>query len=305
MDEREWASALQKFSTHLTAEKSLAALTVRNYLTDLASLAEYMRARSIPQLENLDRITLRAYLAWLVQLGYARSSVVRKLSALRSFLRWLAKEGLIDGDPLPRRGVMKREHRLPDFLSQHESARLVEAPDASTPVGLRDRAILEVTYGAGLRVSEVHGLGVSSVNLRARELRVIGKGSKERMVLFGEAASAALYAYLGEARPHLANRTSGNALFLNRFGGRLTQRSIQEKVRRYAARAGLRSGVHTHTLRHSFATHLLEGGADLRVVQDLLGHSSPATTQIYTHVTQGKARDVYMAAHPRAEQAQP
>jgi integrase/recombinase XerD len=128
----------------------------------------------------------------------------------------------------------------------------------------------------------------------------MGKGSKERIVIFGDAAKSALYAYLGEARPKLANRTSGAALFLNRYGGRLTQRSIQEKVRRYAARAGLRSGVHTHTLRHSFATHLLEGGADLRVVQDLLGHSSPATTQIYTHVTQRQARDVYMAAHPRA-----
>ena len=300
MDEREWASAIGKFSTHLNAERGLAALTVRNYITDLTALAEYMRTKRIPRLGDLDRLALRSYLAWLVQLGYARSSVVRKLSALRSFLRWLAKEGLIDGDPLPRRGVMKRERRLPDFLSQHDSARLVEAPDATTPVGLRDRAILEVTYGSGLRVSEVHGLDVGSVNLHTGELRVMGKGSKERIVIFGDAAKSALYAYLGEARPKLANRISGAALFLNRYGGRLTQRSIQEKVRRYAARAGLRSGVHTHTLRHSFATHLLEGGADLRVVQDLLGHSSPATTQIYTHVTQRQARDVYMAAHPRA-----
>ena len=135
----------------------------------------------------------------------------------------------------------------------------MEAPDASTAVGLRDRAVLEIAYGSGLRVSEVHGLDVGSVNLRTGELRVMGKGSKERVVLFGDAARDALYAYLGEGRPKLANRTSGNALFLNRYGGRLTQRSIQEKVRRYAARAGLRSGVHTHTLRHSFATHLLEG----------------------------------------------
>ena len=300
MDEREWAMAIEKFSTHLNAEKGLATLTVRNYTTDLIALAEYMRTRRIPRLRDLDRIALRSYLAWLVQLGYARSSVVRKLSALRSFLRWLSKEGIIDGDPLPRRGVIKRERRLPNFLSQSDSARLVEAPDVSTPIGLRDRAILEIVYGSGLRVSEVYGLNMGSVNLRTRELRVIGKGSKERLVLFGDEARSALYAYLGEARPKLANRTSGNALFLNRYGGRLTQRSIQEKVRRYASRAGLGSGVHTHTLRHSFATHLLEGGADLRVVQDLLGHSSPATTQIYTHVTQSQAKNVYMAAHPRA-----
>ncbi len=300
MDEREWASAIEKFSTHLSAERGLAALTVRNYTTDLTALAEYMRTKRIPRLGNLDRLALRSYLAWLVQLGYARSSVVRKLSALRSFLRWLAKEGLIEGDPLPRRGVMKRERRLPDFLSQRDSARLVEAPDSTTPVGLRDRAILEVAYGSGLRVSEVRGLDVASVNLHTGELRVVGKGSKERIVIFGDAAKSALYAYLGEARPKMANRTSGAALFLNRYGGRLTQRSIQQKVRRYAAKAGLRSGVHTHTLRHSFATHLLEGGADLRVVQELLGHSSPATTQIYTHVTQRQARGIYMAAHPRA-----
>ena len=300
MDEREWASAIEKFSTHLSAERGLAALTVRNYTTDLTALAEYMRTKRIPRLGNLDRLALRSYLAWLVQLGYARSSVVRKLSALRSFLRWLAKEGLIEGDPLPRRGVMKRERRLPDFLSQRDSARLVEAPDSTTPVGLRDRAILEVAYGSGLRVSEVRGLDVASVNLHTGELRVVGKGSKERIVIFGDAAKSALYAYLGEARPKMANRTSGTALFLNRYGGRLTQRSIQQKVRRYAAKAGLRSGVHTHTLRHSFATHLLEGGADLRVVQELLGHSSPATTQIYTHVTQRQAREIYMAAHPRA-----
>ena len=300
MDEREWASAIEKFSTHLSAERGLAALTVRNYTTDLTALAEYMRTKRIPRLGNLDRLALRSYLAWLVQLGYARSSVVRKLSALRCFLRWLAKEGLIEGDPLPRRGVMKRERRLPDFLSQRDSARLVEAPDSTTPVGLRDRAILEVAYGSGLRVSEVRGLDVASVNLHTGELRVVGKGSKERIVIFGDAAKSALYAYLGEARPKMANRTSGAALFLNRYGGRLTQRSIQQKVRRYAAKAGLRSGVHTHTLRHSFATHLLEGGADLRVVQELLGHSSPATTQIYTHVTQRQAREIYMAAHPRA-----
>ena len=300
MDEREWASAIEKFSTHLSAEKGLAALTVRNYTTDLTALAEYMRGKKIPRLRDLDRAALRSYLAWLVQLGYARSSVVRKLSALRSFLRWLAKDGVIEGDPLPRRGVMKRERRLPDFLSQNDSARLVEAPDITTPIGLRDRVILEIAYGSGLRVSEIHGLDVGSMNLASGEIRVIGKGSKERIVLFGDEARGALDAYLGEARPQLANRASGNALFLNRYGGRLTQRSIQEKVRRYSARVGLRSGVHTHTLRHSFATHLLEGGADLRVVQDLLGHSSPATTQIYTHVTQRQARDVYMAAHPRA-----
>ena len=300
MDERDWRALLGRFETHLTAEKGLAALTVRNYKTDLEPLHQFMRLRKVATLNVLDRYALRGYLAWLGELGYVKASIVRKLSALRAFLRWLVKEKLIDADPLPRRGVMKRESRLPRFLSQEDAARLVSAPDTSEGLGPRDRALLEVIYAGGLRVSEAKDLDVGDVNMESLELRVTGKGSKERVVLVGNAARDALALYLGQVRPKLASHDSGSALFLNRYGSRLSQRSIQEKVRRYAAKVGLPSGVHTHTLRHSFATHLLEGGADLRVVQELLGHASPATTQIYTHVTQAKAKEVYLSAHPRA-----
>ncbi|MGH2543245.1 MAG: tyrosine-type recombinase/integrase, partial [Ardenticatenaceae bacterium] len=165
---------------------------------------------------------------------------------------------------------------------------------------LRDHALLEVIYGAGLRVSEANSLDIEMINLDTGEIRVTGKGSKQRIVLIGQTARHALTLYLRDVRPKLLNRKSGDALFLNKSGSRLSQRSIQEKVRRYALKAGLPSGVHTHTLRHSFATHMLEGGADLRVVQELLGHASPSTTQIYTHVTRSQAREVYMSAHPRA-----
>jgi site-specific recombinase XerD len=302
MDDREWRALLWRFKTHLAAEKGLAALTVRNYLTDVAPLSEYMKVQKILDLRALDRYALRGYLAWLVELGYVKSSIVRKLSALRSFLRWLLGERLIEVDPLPRRGVMKRDSRLPRFLSQDEAARLVAAPDTSQGLGSRDRALLELLYSGGLRVSEARDLNMGDVNLETKELRVTGKGAKQRVVLIGNVARDALALYLGQVRPRLANRHSGGALFLNRYGSRLSQRSIQVKVRHYAARVGLPSGVHTHTLRHSFATHLLEGGADLRVVQELLGHASPATTQIYTHVTQSKARETYLAAHPRARQ---
>jgi len=301
MDDREWRALMGRFKTHLAAEKGLAALTVRNYMTDVAPLSEYMKVRKLPDLRALDRYALRAYLAWLVELGYVKSSIVRKLSALRSFLRWLLAEKLIEVDPLPRRGVMKRDSRLPRFLSQADAAKLVTAPDTSEGLGPRDRALLELLYAGGLRVSEARGLNVGDANLETRELRVTGKGAKQRVVLIGNVARDALALYLGQVRPRLANGQSGGALFLNRYGSRLSQRSIQHKVRRYAASAGLPSGVHTHTLRHSFATHLLEGGADLRVVQELLGHASPATTQIYTHVTQAKARETYLAAHPRAK----
>ena len=300
MDSRTWDGLIDEYEEHLRAERGLAELTIRNYVTDLRPLYDYMTLRGLSGLERIDRTSVRGYLAWLSDLGYVRRSIARKLSTLRGFLRWLVRKGVLQADPLPRRGVMKLDSRLPRFLSQDEAARLVLAPDTSAPLGARDRALLELIYAAGLRVSEVRDLNVGNVDLASREVRVTGKGSKQRAVLIGEAARSALAIYLNDVRPKLEGRDSDNALFLNRYGGRLSQRSIQAKVRRYAARVGLGTGVHTHTLRHSFATHLLEGGADLRVVQELLGHASPATTQIYTHVTASEAKAVYLAAHPRA-----
>ena len=300
MEQRAWRDLVGRFEEHLKAERGLAALTIRNHKTDLEPLYEYMGLRGISDLKALDRTSLRGYLAWLASLGYVRPSIARKLSALRTFLAWLLRHEIIDADPLPRRVMMKLASRLPRFLSQDEAARLVEAPDTSDGLGLRDRALLELIYAAGLRVSEARDLNTGDLNLETRELRVTGKGSKQRVVMIGSAARDGLALYLGEVRPKLAGHESGNALFLNRYGGRLSQRSIQEKVRKYAARAGLGPDVHTHTLRHSFATHLVEGGADLRVVQELLGHATPATTQIYTHVTASQAREVYERAHPRA-----
>ncbi len=300
MEQHEWRELMRRFEQHLRVERGLAGLTVRNYRTDLEPLFDFMLKNSVPDLKALDRAALRAYLAWLIELGYVRRSVARKVSALRTLLRWLVRLKLIDADPLPRRGVMKLDSRLPRFLSQNEATKLVQAADTSDPGKIRDRALLELIYGAGLRVSEARDLDVVDLDLGARELRVVGKGSKERVVLIGVPARDALSLYLRDVRPSLATDDSDGALFLNRFGGRLSQRSIQQKVRSYAAQAGLGGWVHPHTLRHSYATHMLEGGADLRVVQELLGHASPATTQIYTHVTGAEARRVYEAAHPRA-----
>jgi len=295
-----WQDLKARFENHLSAEKNLAALTIRNYSTDLRPLTEFMEERSIDHHRELDRNMLRAYLAWLVDAGYAKSSIVRKLSVLRTFIGWLLREGVIEKDPLPTRGTMKRESRLPRFLSELEVEQLLEAPDTSSELGIRDRAILEILYAAGIRVSEAHNLNVSDVNLQTREMRVRGKGSKERAVLVGETGRQWLTRYLLDVRPRLSRSMNGVPLFLNRKGGRLTQRSIQRLVRKYASKAGLRADVHPHTLRHSFATHLLDGGAELRVVQELLGHASPAVTQIYTHVTRNKAREVYLSSHPRA-----
>ncbi len=299
MDAEGWQDLTSRFRDHLVAERGLAPLSVRNYLTDLEPLHEFMSEREIESFAELDRRRVRAYLAWLQEIGYVRSSVIRKLSALRNLFKWLNSVGVVTHDPLPQRGAVKSESRLPRFLFEEEAAKLVNAPDPTSDKRIRDKALLELVYAAGLRVSEVGGLNLDSVNLDTRELRVTGKGSKDRIVLIGRSARDAIKMYLSEVRAAIS-AGSEDALFLNRYGNRLSERSIQKIVREYATRAGLGSQVHTHTLRHSFATHLLEGGADLRVVQELLGHANPGTTQIYTHITREEAMQAYMSAHPRA-----
>ena len=300
METKAWRETMSDFRDHLVAERGLAPLTIRNYLSDLEPLRDYMQKHEIGSFSELDRRSVRGYLSWLHELGYVRPSIARKLSATRTLFKWLNRVGIAEHDPLPQRGSFKIDSRLPRFLSQEEASNLMDAPDPTSPKGIRDRALLELVYAAGLRVSEVNGLNVENVNLNTREVRVLGKGSKERITLIGESARDALSTYMSEVRPEVASMDADGALFVNRYGRRLSQRSIQKAVRSYAARSGLGTQVHTHTLRHSFATHLLEGGADLRVVQELLGHASPATTQVYTHITKTEARQAYMAAHPRA-----
>ena len=303
MDKNNWQILMSKFESHLTSEKSLSALTIRNYKTDIQPLFDFMMTTQIDELSELDRPSVRKYLAWLIDLGYVRATVARKLSTLRTFLGWLVITKVIEGNPLPARRVMKTDKKLPRFLSESEAARLVQAPQIFDSLGLRDRSLLELIYATGMRVSEAHNIDISDVNVQTNEIRVIGKGSKERIVLAGKDAQNALSNYIRDARPKLAANTNNEALFLNKLGTRLSQRSIQSIIRKYCGKVGLGTEVHTHTLRHSFATHLLEGGADLRVVQELLGHSSPATTQIYTHVTASQTRDVYLKAHPRASKS--
>jgi len=236
----------------------------------------------------------------MVKHGHEMPSVARKISVLRSFYRYLVKERVVEKNPVSRLSLPKLDKTIPTFLSEQEAAQLVEAPEQATPTALRDGALLELLYAAGLRVSEIVGLDVDKVNLNTREILVFGKGSKERQTLMGEPAVEALDRYLSYGRGVLLNGQRTQALFLNRYGNRLSVRSVQNIVRGYALRKGLRQSVHPHTLRHSFATHLLDGGADLRVVQELLGHESLSTTQIYTHMTIAETRKTYLKAHPRA-----
>lgn len=311
-------SLLQRYQAFLRGQRGLAENTVRNYLTDLACFRRYLDQEGLG-LSDMDRRLLRGYLAWLATVAkesaghspkqqrgqsYARVSIVRKLSALRSFYRFLVQEGMFRSSPVPsgRSLQVKVEKALPIFLGRKEVIRLLEAPQDSSVLGIRDLAILEVFYSCGVRLSEAEGMNLSDINFSGREILVRGKGAKERWVLFGGPTQAALLRYLQESRPKLDTGASP-ALFLNRYGRRLSGRSIEKLVERYAARAGLKAGVHPHTLRHTFASHMLEGEADLRVIQELMGHSSPITTQIYTHVTKQEARYSYLRHHPRAGSA--
>ncbi len=293
---------------------------------DAGPLRAFIEREGPGRVAGVARDLVRDYVAWLLeqrtlsagrragQAGHARGSVVRSLAALRSFARYLVGSGQLPDAPLwaarsrlMRRYTPRTARRLPDVLSTAEAGRLVEAPappaeaDAhASALALRDAALLELLYSAGLRVSEATGLDLASLRLEEGAVRVLGKGAKERQALVGAPAVERLRAYLATGRPVLVTARSGQAVFVGERGGRLGPRAVQAMVRRYAAAAGLREDIHPHTLRHSFATHLLDGGADLRVVQELLGHSSPTATQVYTHVSQQEARRTYLAAHPLA-----
>jgi len=289
-----------RFITYLIAEKNASPYTVRNYRREIEEFAEFARGEGVTAWEAVDVPLLRRWLAWLTSQGYAKASIARRVYELRSFYRHLQREGVVETNPVAGISAPKAPKRLPRYLNVQETVALLTAPDTSTPQGLRDRAILELLYGAGLRVGELVGLNVGDLNLSRGELRVTGKGDKERIALMGEPARVALSRYLAEGRPRLVTEASGSALFLNRFGGRLSAVSVTKVLHKYSKQAGIGRRVTPHMLRHSFATHLLDGGADLRAVQELLGHENLATTQIYTHVSQAQARKVYLRTHPRA-----
>jgi site-specific recombinase XerD len=281
---------LMRYLTERGALRNLSLFTLRNYRTDLTDFFLALQSYEVDALQVV-RINLRRYLGDLLGQGVAEASVRRKVSTIRSFYKWLRSEGMLDNDPFFGVTPPKAARRLPTVLTEGDIEKLLNAAKGDTPAGARDRALLELLYAAGLRVSEITSLDVIDVDISDRTVRVIGKGSKERVGVFGGPAADALRAYVRDARPKLeAEGARETALFLNRFGGRLTVRSVQMTVRTYAVKAGLPKAVHTHLLRHSFATHLLDGGADLRIVQELLGHESPNTTQIYTHVTESKKR---------------
>jgi tyrosine recombinase XerC len=301
------AGLIARFVDHLALERRLSSHTVQAYRSDMEHLGAFLE-RQGASLASAEYPALRRFLAHEMTLGYARSSVARRVAAIRTFYRWARARSIVTADPAALLGSPKVVSRLPSVLRPPEAAALVEAPEVEAAeaadlleraVALRDRAVLELLYGSGLRVAEVAGLTLERVDLDRGRIVVLGKGSKEREVPISDFAAEAVRAYLAEGRHRLMGAGSA-ALFFNRKGKPLGTRDIRSLVGRYGGRTLSGRHVSPHTLRHSFATHLLEGGADIRVVQELLGHASVATTQRYTHVSRTRLFEAYRQSHPRA-----
>lgn len=314
-------NALDSYVRYLVAERNASPHTVSNYRREISQFMAFARERGVGAWDEVTTALLRQWLAALHAQGYAKASVARRVSELRAFYTYLRQHDLTPDNPVRSISAPKLPQRLPRPLAREEVLALLAAPDAATPQGLRDRAMLELAYAGGLRVSELLALDMTDIDLAQAQVQVTGKGAKERIALIGQPAVAALRAYLAEGRPLLlaqAIRSGGRsdqtgrwlsrhpaALFLNRFGQRLSISMFTRTLSGYAEAAGIGHRVTPHMLRHSFATHLLDGGADLRSVQELLGHEQASTTQIYTHVSQAQLKETVQRAHPHARRNVP
>jgi integrase/recombinase XerC len=295
--------ALAEFLRHLAEEKNASALTIKSYREDLMQALDFFRTKLSAQADpaQITSRHLRALQVWLHEQGYAKATIARRIAAVRSWCRFLCRQGTLEANPADGLRGPRLDRKLPHFLSEDNLDRLLSAPPSRTPLGLRDRAILEALYSAGLRVSELTTLNLADLDLDSGLATVRGKGKRERLALLGRQAVKALKSWLEQRGAVLADKKDNQAVFLNKNGTRLTSRSVGRLLQKYLAEAGLDARTSPHSLRHSFATHLLDRGADIRSVQELLGHRSLATTQIYTHVTTHRLQESYQKAHPRAK----
>lgn len=292
--------SLQDYLNYLSVERGLAKNTLESYGRDLRQYLSYLTEKKNLELKNSTQATVIGYLLLLQARGKATATLSRNLAAIKSYYHFLAREGLIERDPTINLDAPKQEKRLPRVLSVQDVERLLEQPDLKTPGGIRDRAMLEVLYATGLRVSELVSLKINDLNLEMSYIRCFGKGSKERIVPLGSVATKYVKIYLDHARKFLASSPYESTLFLNHHGKGLTRQGFWKIIKKYAEHLNLDIEITPHTLRHSFATHLLENGADLRSVQEMLGHADISTTQVYTHLTKDRIKEVYEKAHPRA-----
>jgi tyrosine recombinase XerC len=288
---------IDKFINYLKVEKNASAHTITNYKIDLDSFSTFLEEKGIKDISGVDHLALRMFLARMREKNYAKKTMARKLASLRSLFRFLYREGYIKSNPATTISSPRLDKKLPKFLDVAKAGMLMEKPDKGTMAGSRDSAILETLYSTGMRVSELVGLDFSDIDLISGVVKVLGKGSKERVVPIGDKALEAIRRYNEKKSGKLKTK---EALFLNNRGGRLTDRSVRRMLDKYIKACAIEEKISPHSLRHSFATHLLEKGADLRSVQELLGHANLSTTQIYTHVTMDRLKSVYDKAHPRA-----
>lgn len=300
--------ALTEFSQHLKYERNMSPHTLRNYESDLEQFRQFLfgieKRGDIP-VEQIDRLTIREWMAILHAAGRKKASIARKLASLRTLFQFLIREGKLESNPAKMVATPKIERKLPNHLSMEDAVRLIETPDANTDLGRRDRAILEFLYATGIRVGELVNIDLTDIDLRERMVRVLGKRRKERIVPFHEHALQALMHYLTESRPVFLNNSpltvrDDKACFLNYQGTRITTRSVGRMIDKYIKQCADVHKISPHSLRHTFATHMLDSGADLRDIQELLGHARLSTTQIYTQVSMEKMIDVYSKAHPKA-----
>ena len=292
---------VESFLAWLELERGLSANTISAYARDLAQYAQFLKKQGVADWAAVDEATVSAWSAHLSEAEYARSSQARKLSAIRMLARHLVREGVRADDFTELVSAPKQTRKLPEVLTQDELQRLLEAPPTNTPHGLRDRAILELFYSSGLRVTELCETLLQAINLDDGYVRVFGKGSKERIAPIGSAAVKAVRDYLAGGRPQFVKAKTGSELFLSQQGKAISRKMVWVMIKQHAAKAGIKKPIKPHLLRHSFATHLLEGGADLRAIQEMLGHSDISTTQIYTSVQSARLADEHALYHPRSK----
>ncbi len=293
-------SYLNEFINYLAVERGLAQNTLESYGRDLRQYQTYLKNSQIDILKDANRNTILTYLNSLQSNGRAVSTVSRNLAAIKSFYQYLVRERYLDKDPAAHLESPKLEKKLPKILTIGEVEELLKQPNITLPAGLRDKAMLELLYATGIRVSELISLNISDVNLDMGYIKCYGKGAKERIVPLGSIAAKCVQDYISKGRPKLVRTYEEASLFVNHHGNRLTRQGFWKIIKKYAQEANIIKEITPHTLRHSFATHLLENGADLRSVQEMLGHADISTTQIYTHVTKNRLKEVYNKTHPRA-----
>lgn len=296
-----FAEPVESFLAWLELERGLAANTIAAYTQDLVQYATFLEARGVSDWRAVTQTVVNQWTVHLSEGAYARTSQARKLSAIRMFARHLVRENIRQDDFTELTSAPKISRKLPDVLTRDELERLLDAPDCATPFGLRDRAMLELFYSSGLRVSELCGILLQSINLDEGYVRIFGKGSKERIAPIGRAAVQAVRDYLAGGRPHFVKGRTGSELFLSQQGRAISRKMVWVLIKEYARKAGIQKAIKPHLLRHSFATHLLEGGADLRAIQEMLGHADISTTQIYTSVQAARLADEHALYHPRGK----